>query len=166
MKFTTPFALLAAILVAAPAFAEDKVEEKAEKAEPELVFSQDSVAAMQGDIVIESPYAMAIKDDEILVFMTIHNGAKADDVLTSVSSDAAKKADLAEYEGSGANRKTNTLKEIETPGNNAIMMDQDGYHVVLTDLEKPVEGGDTIPLTLTFAENGDLKVEVSVAVLK
>jgi len=162
MKFTAPLAFTAAILVAAPAFAEDKAEAQ----EPELVFSQDSVAAMQGDIVIESPYAVAMKEDEILVFMTIHNGAKADDVITSVSSEAAKKANLAEYEGSGADRKTKTLEEIATPGNNAVMMDQSGYHVVLTDLKEPVEGGDTIPLTLTFAETGDLKVEVSVAVLK
>ncbi len=161
MKFTAPLALSAAFLVAAPAFAEDKPE----KSEPELVFSQDSVAAMQGDIVIESPYAITVKDDEVLVFMTIHNGAKADDVITSVSSDAANSAELATYEGSGSDRKTSKLKKIETPGNNAILMDQDGYHVVLSNLKKPLEGGDTIPLTLTFAETGDLKVEVSVAVL-
>lgn len=156
MKRTIPLALAAATLVAAPAFAEDQ---------PEKVFTQDSVAAMQGDIVIESPYAVAMKENEILVFMTIHNGADADDVLTSVTSEAAAKANLAEYEGSGENRKTTMLEKLPTPGNNAIMMDQDGYHVVLTDLKKPVEGGDTIPLILNFAETGEMKVEVSVAVL-
>jgi copper(I)-binding protein len=153
--------LAAATLVAAPAFAEDK----AEAAEPELVFSQDSVAAMQGDIVIESPYAVAMKDDEILVFMTIHNGAKEDDVITSVSSEAATKVSLAEFKGSGDERKSDLLKELPTPGNNAVMMDLDGLHVILTDLKEPVEGGDTIPVILTFAETGDLKVEVSVAVM-
>lgn len=156
MKFTKPLALTAATLVAAPAFAED---------EPKLEFSQDSIAAMQGEIVIESPYAVAMKEDEILVFMTIHNGAEADDVITSVSSEAAEKASLANYEGSGADRKTTMLEKLDTPGNNAVMMDQDGYHVVLTDLKKPVEGGDTIPLTLNFAESGELEVQVSVAVL-
>jgi len=158
MKFTTPLAIAAAIFVAAPAFAEDK-------AEPEKVFTQDSVAAMQGDIVIEAPYAIAMKKDEILVFMTIHNGAKQDDVITGVASDAAAKATLANYERADGERTTKMLEKLETPGNNAVMMDQDGYHVVLSDLKKPVEGGDTIPLTLTFAETGDLKVEVSVAVL-
>ena len=157
MKFTKPLAIAAATLVAAPAFAEDQ---------PELVFSQDSVAAMQGDIVIESPYGVAFKDDEILVFMTIHNGAKADDTITSVSSEAAKKADLAEYEGNGKDRKSTKLEEIETPGNNAVMMDQDGYHVVLSELKEPIENGETIPLILNFAETGELKVEVSVSVLK
>lgn len=157
MKFTKPLAFIAASLVAAPAFAEEQ---------PELVFSQDSVAAMQGDIVIESPYGVAFKEDEILVFMTIHNGAKDDDVITSVSSEAAEKADLAEYEGSGKDRKTNTLEEIETPGNNAVMMDQDGYHVVLSDLKEPIKSGETIPLILNFAETGELKVEVSVTVLE
>jgi len=157
MKFTKPLALIAATLVAAPAFAEEQ---------PELVFSQDSVAAMQGDIVIESPYGVAFKEDEILVFMTIHNGAKADDVITSVSSEAAEQAELAEYEGRGKDRKTTKLKEIEPPGNNAVMMDQDGYHVVLSELKEPVENGKTIPLILNFAETGELKVEVSVSVLK
>ena len=162
MNFTTPLAIAAAILVAAPAFAEDKAEEK----EPTLVFSEDSVAAMQGDIVIDAASALAMKDDEILVFMTIHNGAKEDDVITSVSSDAAKSADLAEFEGSGEDRKSSPLKKLDTPGNNAVMMDLDGYHVLLTDLKEPVEGGDTIPVTLTFAETGEMKIEVSVAVLK
>lgn len=155
MKFTKTLAVATAILVATPAFAEE-----------EKVFTQDSVAAMQGDIVIESPYAVSMKDDEILVFMTIHNGAKADDTITAVSSEAAKKASLAEYQGRGADRKTEMLGKLPTPGNNAIMMDQDGYHVVLSGLTKPVEGGDVIPLVLTFAETGDMKVEVSVAVLK
>lgn len=157
MKFTTPLAFAAATLIAAPAFAEDTAEK---------VFSQTSVAAMQGDIVIEAPYAVAMKDDEILVYMTIHNGAKADDVITSVSSEAASKASLADYEGTGDARKAMMLDKLDTPGNNAVMMEQNGLHVVLNDLKKPVEGGDTIPLTLTFAETGDLKVEVSVAVLK
>jgi len=157
MKFTKTLALTAATLVAAPAFADE---------EPELVFSQDSVAAMQGDIVIEAPYGVAFKEDEILVFMTIHNGAKADDVITSVSSEAAEKADLAEYEGSGGDRKTTKLEEIETPGNNAVMMDQDGYHVVLSELKEPIKNGETIPLILNFAETGELKVEVSVSVLQ
>jgi len=138
MKFTKPLAFAVASLVAAPAFAEEQ---------PELVFSQDSVAAMQGDIVIEAPYGV-------------------DDVITSVSSEAAEKADLAEYEGRGKDRKTNKLEEIETPGNNAVMMDQDGYHVVLSDLKEPIKNGETIPLILNFAETGELKVEVSVSVLE
>jgi len=157
MKFTTTLAFAAAAFVAAPAFAEDTAEK---------VFSQDSVAATQGDIVIEAPYAVAMKDDEILVYMTIHNGAKDDDVITSVSSEAASMASLADYEGSGDDRKSMKLEKLHTPGNNAVMMEQNGLHVVLNELKKPVEGGDTIPIVLTFAETGDLKVEVSVAVLK
>lgn len=157
MKFTKTLAFAAATLVAAPAFSEDQ---------PNLVFTQDSVAAMQGDIVIEGPYGVAMKDDEILVFMTIHNGAKKDDVITSVSSEAAETVDLAEYEGTGKDRKTTTLDEIATPGSNAVMMDQDGYHLVLSGLKEPIESGDTIPLIMNFAENGELKVEVSVSVLK
>jgi copper(I)-binding protein len=157
MKFTTPLAFAAAMLISAPAFADETAEK---------VFSQTSVAAMQGDIVIEAPYAVAMKEDEILVFMTIHNGAKADDVITSVSSEAAEAASLADYEGTGDARKTTMLEKLDTPGNNAVMMEQNGLHVVLSELKEPVEGGDTIPLTLTFAETGDLTVEVSVAVLK
>lgn len=159
MKFTTPLALAAATFMAAPAFAEDA------PAKQEKVFTQDSVAAMQGDIVIEAPFAVSLKDDEILVFMTIHNGADADDILKSISSDAAGAASVAEYRMDGTTRKTAMLDELPTPGNNAVMLDQGGLHFVLTDLKEPVKGGDTIPLVLKFEETGDLELEVSVAVM-
>lgn len=158
MKFTTPLALAAVTLLAAPAFAEDAPKQ-------EKIFTQDSVAAMQGDIVIEAPYAVSLKKGEIRVFMTIHNGAKADDVLKSVSSEAASKAAVAEYKFDDGKMTTEMLDELPTPGNNAVMLDQDGYHFILTELKKPVEGGDTIPLVLNFAETGELEVEVSVAVM-
>ncbi len=159
MKFTTPLAFAAAIVMVAPAFAEDA------PAKQEKVFTQDSVAAMQGDIVIEAPYAVSMKEDEILVFMTIHNGAGEDDVLKSVSSEAASDAAVAEYKFDDGKMTTEMLDELPTPGNNAVMLDQDGYHFVLTNLKKPVEGGDTIPLVLNFQETGELEVEVSVAVM-
>ena len=131
----------------------------------EVTFNKDAVAAMKGDIVIEAPYAVSMKDDEIIVFMTIHNGADEDDVITAVSSDAAGEASLAKYEGPGK-PDFERLEKIETPGNNAVLLDQGGYHVLLNGLKKPVEGGDTIPLILTFEETGDLEVEVSVAVMQ
>lgn len=154
MKRTLPLAVAAATLAAAPLAAED------------LKFDEAAVAAMKGDIVIEAPYGVSMKDDEIVVFMTVHNSAKAADSITSVSSDAADSAKLAQYEGKGEDKKAAMLDKIDTPANDAVMMDQDGYHVVLSDLKEPVKAGDVIPLTLTFAETGDLEVQVSVAVLE
>lgn len=154
MNSRFPLAAAVASLIASPALADDSS------------FNEDAVAAMKGDIVIEAPYGVSMKDDEIIVFMTIHNSAKEADVIESVSSDAAEKAGFAKYNGRGEDRKTVALSEIDAPANDAVMLDQDGYHVVLTELKEPVEGGDIIPLVLKFAETGDLEVQVSVAVLK
>lgn len=140
-------------LLAAPALAE------------ETGFNEDAVAAMKGDIVIESPYAISMKDDEIVVFMTVHNSAESDDTIEAVTSEAANKAALAKYEGFGEDRKTETLETIAAPANEAVLLEQNGYHVVLTDLKEPVKGGDVIPLTLSFAETGEMEVQVSVAVM-
>jgi len=150
MKRSIPLAITAMCLTGSAALAED------------TAFNKDAVAAMKGDIVIESPYAVTMKEGEVVVFMTVHNSADTD-VINGVSSDAAKTAKLARYEGFGEDRKTETLDKIEAPAGEAVLLEQNGYHVLLTDLKEPVKGGDVIPLTISFAETGDMEVQVSVA---
>lgn len=152
-----PFAaamLSAAVLATAPALAEGNA------------FDEAAVAAMKGGIVIEAPYAVSFEEGEIVVFMTVHNGSADADVLTGVATEAAETARLAAFEGRGEDRKTTPLDRIEAPGNEAVLLDQDGYHVLLSDLAEPVEDGGIIPLVLQFEETGEMKIEVSVAKLQ
>lgn len=127
-------------------------------------FNEDAVAAMKGGIVIEAPWAVSLKDDEVLVFMTIHNGSKETDTIKSVSSKAADSVAIAKFDG-GAMQNSEDLDTLETPKGEATNLTQDGFHLRLTDLKEKVKSGDTIPLKLTFEDTGELMVDVSVAVM-
>jgi len=131
----------------------------------ESSFNEDAVAAMKDGIVIEAPWAVSMKDDEIVVFMTIHNGGDASDTIKAITSDAAGTAGIAKYDG-GPMLNPEPVEELETPKGEATTLDQDGYHLILTDLKEKVEGGDTVPVTLEFADGGELEVDVSVAVMQ
>jgi len=131
----------------------------------EEAFNEDAVAAMKDGIVIEAPWAVSMNEGEIIVFMTIHNGGEESDTIQSVSSDVADSAGIAKFDG-GPMLNAEGVEMLETPQGEATNLDQDGYHLVLTDLTKPVESGDTVPVTLKFEETGELEVLVSVAVMQ
>ncbi len=130
----------------------------------EASFNEDAVAAMKGGIVIESPWGVSMKKDEIIVFMTIHNGGDDTDTIKAVSSKLADTAGIANFEGK-AMRDSKSLKTLDTPKGEATNLDQDGYHLVLTDLTEEIESGDIVPVTLEFEDTGELEVQVSITVI-
>ncbi len=145
-------ALAVSTLLASPLAAED------------TSFNEDAVAAMKGGIVIEAPWGVSMKKDEIIVFMTIHNGGEESDVIKAVKSDVAETVGIANFEG-GSMRDSKNVETLDTPKGEATTLDQDGYHLVLTDLTEEIESGDTVPLTLEFEDTGDLDVQVSITVI-
>ena len=149
-RLLTPLAVVA--FAASPALADDS-------------FNEDAVAAMKDGIVIEAPWAVSMKDDEIIVFMTIHNGGEDSDTIKSVSSKAADKVGIAKFE-KGPMLNSKAVETLDTPKGEATNLDQDGYHLVMTELTEEIEGGDTVALTLEFEDTGELEVLVSVAVMK
>ena len=152
MKKLLTTVLATAVLTATPALAED-------------AFNEEAVAAMKDGIVIEAPWAVSMKDDEIIVFMTIHNGGEASDTIKAITSDVADTAGIAKYDG-GPMLNPEEVETLDTPKGEATNLDQDGYHLVLTDLKEKVESGDTVPVTLEFEDTGELVVQVSVAVMQ
>ena len=146
-------ALAAATFTVSPVFAED------------TSFNEDAVAAMKDGIVIEAPWAVSLKEDEIIVFMTIHNGSEDSDTIKGVKSKVADKAGIAKFED-GPMRNAKAIETLATPKGEATSLDQDGYHLILTELTEDVESGDSVPLTLEFEDTGELEVIVSVAVMQ
>jgi copper(I)-binding protein len=48
---------------------------------------------------------------------------------------------------------------LELPAGEEVSLEPGGYHVMLFDLVKPIEAGDTIPVTLTFEKAGEIEVQ-------
>lgn len=67
--------------------------------------------------------------------------------------------------GSGAESGAMSMRpvgEIELPAGEEVALEPGGLHVMLLELAKPLTEGQTIRLTLTFEEAGEMTVEVPV----
>jgi copper(I)-binding protein len=51
---------------------------------------------------------------------------------------------------------------VDIAANTPFVFEPGGYHIMLFDVAKPLADGDTITLTLTFQEHGDVTLEVPV----
>ncbi len=54
------------------------------------------------------------------------------------------------------------VESIELPAGEMVSLEPGGYHIMLIDLVKPLEVGDTIELTLTFENAGEMTVTAEV----
>ena len=86
----------------------------------------------------------------------------AGDRLTGVSTPAAQKAELHSMTMDGGVMKMRQVDAIDLPAGQAVTLKPGGYHIMLTGLAKPLQEGQSFPLTLTFAKAGPREISVTV----
>lgn len=86
----------------------------------------------------------------------------ADDKLLSVSTPAAKSAELHKSEEVDGVMKMAPVGALDLPMHGTLEMKPGGYHIMLMGLAKPLAKGEEIELTLTFEKAGEVKVKVPV----
>ncbi|WP_447758799.1 copper chaperone PCu(A)C [Sphingopyxis fribergensis] len=94
------------------------------------------------------------------VYMTI-TSTKADR-LVAVSTPAAKKADIMTMENGAGAMGMKYLDTLDIPGGKPVHLEPTGLHIWLAELNKPLRGGETFPMTLRFEKSGDRQIVVSV----
>ncbi|WP_017601035.1 copper chaperone PCu(A)C, partial [Nocardiopsis lucentensis] len=117
-----------------------------------------------GDLRISGAWMPEPANPEVgAVYLRVENGAEADDAITEVAADASDDAGLytTETTDSGASM-MRAVEEIPVPGGGATELMAGGYHVMVGDLPEPLEVGDEVTLTLTFASEHEVEVAVPV----
>jgi copper(I)-binding protein len=51
------------------------------------------------------------------------------------------------------------VDSIELPAGEEVSLEPGGFHIMLLELEQPIAEGDTIPVTLTFENAGEVEVD-------
>ena len=67
-----------------------------------------------------------------------------------------------EAHGEGGMMSMKPVDEIPIAAGETVVLEPGGYHIMLLDLVEPLKTGDTFEITLTFAEAGDMVIEVEV----
>jgi len=119
----------------------------------------------QGDIHIMNPWSRPLPAVSVngAAYMTLMNKGNAPDRLVSVSSAAAKKAELHNHTMEAGLMKMRPAGIIEiAPGQPAVLK-PGGLHIMLMGLTEPLVEGKSFPLTLNFERAGSIEIRVMIA---
>ncbi len=105
-----------------------------------------------GGVRIRTENGRAVRrGGDLLVTFDVVSTGKYGDTVTGVVSPVAKQATLVNGTGGPVNR-------LEIPGAATVKFTPDGTHVVLGELQKPVERGETFIVTLLFEKSGGIGI--------
>lgn len=97
------------------------------------------------------------------VYVTfVNDGAKSDKLL-KVSSPIAQSAMIHANIKEGDVMKMRGMDGIEIPAGSTVELKPGGMHIMLEGIDHPLKDGEMFPLTLTLANEGDVKVDVMVS---
>lgn len=143
--------------------------------------STDGTSATAGETSVSDAWARVTTPTQTTgaVYMTIES--PDGDTLTgaSVPSSVAGDAQLHEttdegpMDSAGSMDSTGSMhpgdgmmgmKEVdrvEIPAGGTLTLEPGGHHIMLMDLAKPIESGDTIPVTLELEKAGEIEVDAT-----
>ncbi|MEM9476367.1 MAG: copper chaperone PCu(A)C [Pseudomonadota bacterium] len=125
-----------------------------------------TLPALAGGITIEDPYARASTPTSPsgAAFMTIVNAADVDDRLVAATSGVAQRVEIHTHieDANGIMRMVEVKDGIAVPAQGKAMLMRGGDHVMFMGLTQPLLDGETVEVTLTFEQAGDVTVEIPV----
>ncbi len=121
-------------------------------------------AYMQITASTDDELVAAAVDDTIAGRTEIHETVMVDGVAMGDGEEAQDESmtdDGKAMDGMGE-MKMQEVGRISLPGGAAVSLEPGGYHLMMLDLVEPLETGDVIEITLTFANAGEQTVSVEV----
>ena len=96
-------------------------------------------------------------------FLTLTNTGSTPDQLVGAASPAAGRVELHQMIRDGEVMRMRELAGgIALPPGQAVVLRPGGLHVMLLGLTQPLEQGQALPLTLRFAQAGEVTVQLAV----
>jgi copper(I)-binding protein len=125
-----------------------------------------ALPAFAGDIMIEDAYARASTgmSKSGAAFMIIKNLGDSDDRLVSAASDVAMRVELHTHisDANGVMKMVEVEEGFAIPAGGEHALQRGGDHVMFMGLNRPLEQGDTVTVTLTFEKAGEMTVDIPV----
>jgi copper(I)-binding protein len=100
------------------------------------------------------------------VFMTLQNHGEQERKLVKAESPAAKVVELHTVIREGDVMKMRPVPDIPVKSHGETVLKPGSYHVMLIGLVKPLNEGDTVPLTLSFDDGSKQELKPPVRVIQ
>lgn len=117
------------------------------------------------EMTITDPYARAAgaMARSGAAFMEIVNSGAQDDRLIAVTSDVADRVELHTHIMDGdVMRMVHVEEGFIVPAGESVQLERGGKHVMFLGLTRSLATGDTVEVTLTFEDAGDMVVTIPV----
>jgi copper(I)-binding protein len=96
------------------------------------------------------------------VYLSVENKGDRTDRLLTVSTPVAGTAVLPQMVMDAGVMRMRAVAGVDVKPGDRLVLQPGAYHVMLTDLKRPLQAGETFPLTLGFEKAGSIKVDVEV----
>jgi copper(I)-binding protein len=95
-------------------------------------------------------------------FLTLHNKDTADHVLVAAESPVAKAVELHTHINDNGVMRMRKIDSIKVPAGGMTMLKPGGLHIMFIGLNRPLNAGDNVPLTLVFADGSRISLDAPV----
>jgi copper(I)-binding protein len=128
--------------------------------------AQGQVPATGEITVVDAAIDRPLNPATAAVRMVIRNGTGTADTLESVRSSVSEHATIHRSETDGEGRAVMTTQDaLDVPARSSVTFEPGGLHVMLTGIDRPLEVGDEVELTLEFEEAGPVTATADVVEL-
>lgn len=120
--------------------------------------------ATQNEIVVVDPVVGAVPGNSAAIYLSLQNNGP-DDVLLGASCDCSPTVSLHVTEAQDGILLMVAKDHLDVPSGETTVLDPGQSHLMLDDLDAPLEVGSSISLTLEFEHSSDQTTEVPVVAL-
>lgn len=96
-------------------------------------------------------------------YVTITNVGTNADRLTAADTPGAGSVEIHTAGMEEGVMRMRRLEGLDIPAGETVTMAPGGYHIMIIDIEEPIEVGTTVPLTLTFETSGSVTIDAPVS---
>jgi copper(I)-binding protein len=122
----------------------------------------DAAAAAAIAVMQARAFATAPGAPTALVLLSLHNTGAMADRLLGARTPLAGKVEIHGSSMSGGVMRMRALAAVDVPVGSMVELRSGGNHLMLIGLAQPLTAGMVVPLTLTFAVAGKVRVDVPV----
>ncbi|MEM7521049.1 MAG: copper chaperone PCu(A)C [Pseudomonadota bacterium] len=117
-------------------------------------------------MMIKDPYMRSSTPSSVTgaAFLMLMNHGETDDRLVSASADVAGRVELHTHiqDENGVMKMMEVEEGFVIPAGEMYHLKRGGDHIMFMGLNRPLEQGEEIPVTLTFEKAGDIEVMIPV----
>lgn len=95
-------------------------------------------------------------------YLTLRNPGPVADRLLGARSPAAERVELHSMAMEGDVMKMRPVDAVDVPAGGSVELKPGGLHLMLLGLKKPLQPGQSVPLTLRFEKAGEVPVQLQV----